>query len=116
MYDILFYTDAHGNSELQTLIKELDSSTNKRDKALLKQIIFYIELLQKSGTRAGEPYVKHIEKELWELRPGGRRILFFAWKNNKIVLLHQFRKVTRKTPPREIDKAKREITDWKARN
>lgn len=50
--------------------------------------------------------------ELWELRPGHNRVLFFYHKDNTYVLLHHFRKKTQKTPRREIDKAKAERDDW----
>lgn len=83
---------------------------------MLKQIRFYINILENLGARAGEPFVKHIQDEIWELRPGNNRIVFFAWYENKIVLLHHFRKVTNKTPKNEIEKAVYEIGDWKGRN
>jgi phage-related protein len=38
-------------------------------------------------------------------------VLFAAWNGNGFVLLHHFLKDTRKTPQREIDKAKRELKD-----
>ena len=85
------------------------------ERIILKQIRFYINILEKLGTRAGENFVKHIQDEVWELRPGNNRILFFAWYENKIVLLHHFSKTTNKTPKREIKKALYEIEDWKRR-
>ena len=38
----------------------------------------YIELLSQHGTRAGQPYIKHLDAEIWELRPLRDRILFVA--------------------------------------
>ena len=49
---------------------------------------------------------------IWELRPGFNRVLYFYYKDDTFVLLHQFRKQTRKTPRQEIEKAKRERNDW----
>lgn len=43
------------------------------------------------------------------------RILFVAWHDNTFVLLHHFMKKTQKTPIREIEKAKRELADFKER-
>ena len=72
-------------------------------------------LPQKLRTRTGEPYIKHLEDEIWELRPLKDRILFVAWVDGSFVLLHHFVKKTQKTPRREIDKAKRELKDIKER-
>lgn len=118
MYEVMFYNDANGCSELLDFIDELNkkASVSKNERIMLKQIRFYINILESLGTRAGEPFVKHIQDEVWELRPGNNRILFFAWFENKIVLLHHFRKTTNKTPRCEIEKAINEIKDWKGRN
>ncbi len=53
---------------------------------------------------------------LWELRPGGDRVLFFAWTGGAFVLLHAFRKQSQKTPDSELHKAEREYKDWIERN
>lgn len=118
MYEILFYEDDRGHSPVEEFIKELDKEAikSKEARVLLKQVIHQINILEKLGTRAGENFTKHIENEIWELRPGDRRILFFMWVENKIVLLHAFHKKTNKTPRREIEKAKSEIKDWLMRN
>lgn len=118
MYEILFYEDDRGHSPVEEFIKELDKEAikSKEARVLLKQVIHQINILEKLGTRAGENFTKHIKDEIWELRPGDRRILFFMWVENKIVLLHAFHKKTNKTPRREIEKAKSEMKDWLMRN
>lgn len=118
MHEIIFYQDSKGYSELLEFIETLDKKaiSSKNERIMLKQIRFYINILENLGARAGEPFLKHIQDEIWELRPGSNRILFFAWYGNKIVLLHHFRKVTNKTPKSEIEKAVKEIKDWKGRN
>ena len=70
----------------------------------------------KHGTAAGEPYVKHLDGDIWELRPLRDRILFFAWDGNSFILLSCFMKSTQKTPKREIEKAKRLMEDFKKRS
>ncbi|KLU62314.1 hypothetical protein CEB3_c13580 [Peptococcaceae bacterium CEB3] len=114
MYEIVLYEDIQGNCPIQTFIDELDNKAQheKNARVQFKQIMFCVEILKGSGTRTGEPYTKHIKEELWELRPGRNRILFFGWRNNTFVLLHAFQKTTRKTPPSEIQKAEREMQDW----
>lgn len=114
MYEIILYEDAQGNCPLGELIEYLDSRAgrSKDSRIQLKQIMFHLDLLERVGTRCPAEYVKHIQDDVWELRPGNNRILFFGWKGNKFVLLHSFRKTTNQTPRSEIEQAQRELTDW----
>lgn len=118
MYEVEFYYDRHGKSEIVDYLDELQlkSKTSKTDRINREKILTYIGALERFGTRIGKPYVKHIEDEIWELRPLGNRIFFFHWKDNKFVLLHHFIKKTQKTPPKEISKAKRNLQDFLERN
>ena len=59
--------------------------------------------------------MKHIDGDIWELRPIRDRILFVAWREGSFVLLHHFMKKTQKTPMREIEQAQRELADLKER-
>lgn len=65
--------------------------------------------------KQGNPHIKHLDSDIWELRPLRNRVLFVAWMNGSFVLLHHFIKKTQKTPAREIEKAKRELADMKER-
>lgn len=114
MYKVVMYEDARGYSPVEEFIYELDqkAARNKSARIQLKQTTFCLDLLQKIGTRAGENYVKHVKGDIWELRPGSNRILFFAWRGNTLVMLHPFRKTTNKTPHCEIERAERELNDW----
>ena len=58
---------------------------------------------------------RHLQGEIWELRPVSIRILFSLITADKYLLLHAFNKTTRKTPSREIEKASRELADYKGR-
>lgn len=115
LFKVYFYKDSKGNQPVKDYILQLKGKNGKDSRIKLKKIDEYIEILKKEGTRAGEPFTKHIEGDLWELRPIYDRIFFIAWDGETFVLLHQFRKKTQKTPQREIDKAKREIEDLKKR-
>lgn len=61
--------------------------------------------------RVREPYVKHLEGPLWEMRMKGRdgivRALYVTATARRIVIVRVFRKKTRKTPRREIELALR---------
>lgn len=111
MYKINFYKDKNGNEPVAEYITELANKRDKDSRIKLNKIRDYIKVLSEYGTQAGEPYVKHLDGEIWELRPLRDRILFVGWANGRLVLLHQFMKKTQKTPQREIDKAKRELAD-----
>ena len=117
MYKIVFYETSDGVSELWNFLDDLQqrASTNKDARIQHKQIIQYIQLLEDHGTRLGEKITKHLDEDIWELRPGDNRVLFFYHKDDTFVLLHQFRTKTQKTPPREIAKAKHERDDWISR-
>lgn len=85
--------------------------TSKNERIRTEKILTYIRVLQEHGTRAGEPFIKHIEGDIWELRPLRDRIFFFYFKENTFVLLHHFMKKTKKTPKREIEQVKRNLAD-----
>lgn len=116
MYDIIIYEDKNGKSELQEYLKQLQSKPSKDNNIKFKKITSYIDNLSKYGLSLGEPYIKHIDKEIWELRPLRDRILFASWCNNKFILLSVFMKETQKTPQKEIEKAKRILEDYKKRS
>ena len=115
MHPILFYCDKHGRVPVKEYLDELAAKNNKDSKIKLKKIQDYMNILKQYGTMAGEPYIKHLDGAIWELRPLRDRILFVAWHKGSFVLLHSFMKKTQKTPAREIDKAKRELADLKVR-
>lgn len=74
--------------------------------------MLYIELLERLGTLNSQNITKKLDGDIWELRPGNNRIIYFYNSVKGFVLLHQFRKKTQKTPPREIERTKREIADY----
>lgn len=115
MHQIYFYKDKNGNEPVAEYIVELAGKKDKGSRIKLNKIRDYIKILHDYGTQAGEPYIKHLDGEVWELRPLRDRILFVGWVNGSYILLHQFTKKTQKTPAREIKKAKREIADLKER-
>ena len=118
MYDIEFYEDAHGHSDLEDFVKELrEKAANNKDARInFNKVVAYFDILEEMGTRVGEPVTKHLDGEIWELRPLANRILYAYYKDNKFLLLHHFKKKTQKTPPSEIEKAKRELEDYKRRH
>lgn len=111
MHRVFFYKDKSGKEPVAEYIAELAGKKDKDSRIKLNKIRDYIKILGEYGTQAGEPYLKHLDGEIWELRPLRDRILFVGWVNGDFVLLHQFMKKTQKTPAKEIEKAKREFRD-----
>ena len=116
MYDIEIYETKNGKSEVKEYIKSLQENNNKNNNIKFQKIISYIRMLKEKGLAMGVPYIKHIDNEIWELRPLRDRILFAYYINNKFILLSVFVKKTQKTPKKEIEKAKRYFEDYKKRS
>ncbi len=118
MYEIEFYEDKNGMSEIAEYIKELNlkSSFNKEERINFNKIVAYFDMLEEFGTRIGEPVVKHLDGEIWELRPLRNRFLFVYYKDKKFIILHHFIKKTQKTTKKEIKQAKRYLKDYIERN
>ena len=115
MHPIHFYKDRHGRSPIKQYLAELSAKDDKDSRIKFRKYNDYIQALSEYGTQLGEPYIKHIDGEIWELRPVSDRAFFVGWTDGGFVLLHHFAKKTRKTPAREIAQAKRELADLKER-
>lgn len=118
MFDIIFYKDKNGNSDIVNYLDELKekSETDKNARINREKILTYMAALAEYGTRVGKPMVKHIESDLWELRPLSNRIFFFYWKDNKFVMVHHYVKKSQKAPKKELDQARRNMKDYLERN
>jgi phage-related protein len=70
-----------------------------------------VRLVQALGLeRVREPYIKHIEGPIWEMRLRGRdgiaRALYVTATGRRVVILRVFTKKTQKMPRREIELAR----------
>jgi phage-related protein len=118
MYEVVFYKNKQGKEPIKEYIYELltKAKTSKEDRIQSDKILQYIEILRQKGTHIGLPIVKHIEGDIWELRPLQNRIFYFFWQNNTYILLHHFIKKTQKTPLKEIRQAKRNLAMFLSQN
>lgn len=114
MYRIDFYRNAKGESDVIEFFDSLWKAYPKSKDARIQYEQFFaqIEMLKTNGTKLPQNITKHIEEDIWELRPGHNRVLYFCWLGDTFVMLHHFRKTTQKTPRREIERAKRERDDY----
>lgn len=65
-------------------------------------------LIRDNGlSQVREPYVKHLQDKLWEMRLSGRdgiaRSIYVAASGRRVIVLRTFIKKTEKTPPRELE-------------
>ncbi|MGD0733129.1 MAG: type II toxin-antitoxin system RelE/ParE family toxin [Terracidiphilus sp.] len=75
-----------------------------------------VELIQAHGLdRVREPYLKHLEGQLWEMRMKGKsgiaRAIYVTASGMRVVVVHVFVKKTQKTPGREIKQALRKARE-----
>ena len=116
MYKIKFYKDKKGRQPAKEFIQELAGKKDKDSRVNLNKINDYIEALKQNGTRLGMPFVRHLEDDLWELRPLGNRIFFAVWIDGIFVLLHGYEKKSQKIPEKELKRARQEIRDLRERS
>lgn len=77
-----------------------------------------VELITSFGLEnVHEPYVKHIEDKIWEMRMKGKdnigRALYVTAKGRRVIILHAFIKKTQKTPGKAIRLAKQRLKELK---
>ena len=107
-----FYETENGNIPVEEFLNMLDVKMRAK-------LLGIIKILQEKGNRLREPYSKHLDDGIFELR--GKvgsdisRVLYFFYYNKKIILTNGFIKKTQKTPKTEIDKAKKYRSDYLAR-
>jgi phage-related protein len=66
-----------------------------------------VELVRSKGLeQIREPYIKHLEDKLWEMRLIGRdniaRVIYVTASKRRVVVLHAFIKKSDKTPRRAL--------------
>ena len=98
-----FYEMQNGERPAEEFLNELD--TKMRSK-----LVMTLKVLQEKGNGLREPYSKHLEDGIFEVR--GKvgtdisRVLYFFYFCGKIILTNGFIKKSQKTPRGEIEKAK----------
>jgi phage-related protein len=96
MWTVGFFSDA-AIAEVRALPKDLQSKFER-----------IVAMIEASGLeKIREPYVKHLDGKLWEMRLIGRdgiaRSLYITASGRRVIVLRTFVKKTEKTPRREIE-------------
>ena len=99
------YLDSRAKAEVEALPKDTRSSFER-----------IAGMIKANGLHEmREPYVKHLEGKLWEMRLKGRdgiaRSLYVTATGKRVVVVRSFVKMTEKTPRREIEFAHKRAKD-----
>jgi phage-related protein len=85
---------------------------------IIASFVRILDMIETHGLeRMREPYVKHLQGPVWEMRMKGRdgiaRAAYVTATGRRVVVIHVFRKKTQKTPRREIETALRRAKEVK---
>ena len=107
-----FYEKCDGSHPAEDFIRSLDKKMMARKYGI-------IGILEEKGNLLREPYSKHIEDGIFEIRAkfGSdiSRVLYFFYIGRRIILTNGFIKKTQKTPITEIALAKKYRKDFISR-
>ena len=108
-FEVEFYTKDNGEKPAKDFI--LGLNTKMRAK-----ILGIISVLEEKGNQLREPYSKHLDDGIFEVR--GKvgtditRVLYFFYYGKKIIITNGFVKKTQETPKREIKLTKTYRKDY----
>jgi len=99
-WEIFFFENSRGEKIVKEFIKSQSEST-------ISKITHKIDLLHNYGPNLGMPHAKKITSNLYELRIRGADEIriFYTFQNNKIFMVHGFKKKTQEIPAKEISLA-----------
>ena len=108
-FTVIAYEKENGESPVEEFINSLDVKMRAK-------VYRMLSILQDKGNMLREPYSKHLDDGIFELRckAGSNitRVLYFFYYDGNIVLTNGFVKKTQKTPPGEIALAKERRADY----
>jgi phage-related protein len=111
-FEAIFYDKSDGTEPAKEFLDELDAK-------MFTKLVRAIDILKAGGTAVREPYSRHLEDGIFEVRAqiGSdiSRVLYFFYIGRRFVLTHGFIKKTQKTPPSEIERAKKYRTEYMSR-
>lgn len=108
-FTVIFYEDITGDKPVENFLLSLDIKIRAK-------LIGILQILQEKGNQLREPYSKHLEDGIFEIR--GKvgsditRVLYFFYLDGKIILTNGFINKTQKTPRKEIKLAKLRRQDY----
>jgi len=113
MFNLEFYETEDGRKPVEEFM--IGMNNKMRTKA-----IHELMLLREKGNELREPYSKHLEDGIFELRiqqgSDDSRIFYFFFVGSTAVLTNGFIKKTQKMPSAELNKAKQYKNDYERRH
>lgn len=108
-FEVFFYEKENGECPVEDFITSLDMKMQAK-------LVGLLEFLEEKGNLLREPYSKHLEDGIFEIRckvgSNITRVLYFFYYAGNIILTNGFVKKTQKTPPEEIKVAKLRRKDY----
>ncbi len=101
---IFYYVDEQGRNPVWEFIVSLPP--DERDKCFE-----YIAYLEQMGEQVRRPIGDYLGDKLYELRPKQTRLIYFFMLNDKVIMVHAFRKKTHAVPERELNIAAKRMND-----
>ena len=99
-WNVIYYQSARGECYVKKFI-------DKQSSAVKGKYIGMVDFMVQYGPFLTSKYTKKIRKNLYELRITGKEQvrIFYTVQRREIILLHAFKKKTKKTPTKEIKTA-----------
>ena len=108
-FEVEFYETTDGDKPAKDFLISLDNKMRAKMASM-------ISLLQENGYNLREPYSKHLSEGIFELRAkvGSDipRVMYFFYIDRRVILTNGFVKKTKKTPLKELEKAKKYRQDY----
>ena len=108
-FTVIAYEKENGEVPVEDFLDSLDVKMKAK-------MFGMIGLLQEKGNQLREPYSKHLDDGIFELRckfgNDITRVLYFFYYEGQIILTNGFVKKTQKTPSGEIELAKQRRSDY----
>jgi phage-related protein len=104
------------NWSVEFLNQEVRQELEALPKDIRASFVRIVELIENFGLpKVREPYVKHLDGPLWEMRMKGKdgiaRAAYVTATEKRVVVVRVFEKKTQKTPRREIELALKRAKD-----
>lgn len=108
-FTVIAYEKENGEVPVEDFLDSLDVKMKAK-------MFGMIGLLQEKGNQLREPFSKHLDDGIFELRckfgNDITRVLYFFYYEGQIILTNGFVKKTQKTPSGEIELAKQRRSDY----
>jgi len=101
--------------EVRFVNERVEKGVAALPKTLIARFYALVDRMEQYGPNLGEPHMQSMGNGLYEMRLKGAegiaRVFYCAIVERRIVMLHCFMKKTQKTPPKELETARRRLKE-----